>query len=260
MVNAEKSSPGYIYGFSASICLCLLILAATLAVYDVFLVKIINKNKYKKDFDSCCSSKSKSKAIFKFSVLFLVLFKVFSLLVSIDIFTNSLSDIDETGLNYFDKFFFSYGLCDFGLTIFGIFLTLVKYFVDFLVSHCIYVNGKYVFIQNANTHSRSKWKANQIAIIEYNQTIQNMNKQTDEENYLDDHTSWSWSNLIVIFFNSQFLMVTFVVIGGRYLNGTVLAAVLVVLISILVLAIILLILSCVFLGKTRKFCQTQTFK
>jgi len=80
-----------------------------------------------------------------------------------------------------------------------------------------------------------------------------MNKQTDEENNLDDHTSWSWSNLIVIFFNSQFLMATFLVIGGRYLNGTVLPAVLVFLISIFVLAIILLILSCVFLGKTRKF-------
>jgi hypothetical protein len=253
MINAEKSSPGYIYGFSASIFLCLLILVAMLIVYDVFLVKRINKNKYHKDFDSCCSSKSKSKAIFKLSILFLVLFKFLSLLVSIDIFTNSLSDIDETGLNYFDKFFFSYGLCDFGLTVFGIFLALIKLFLDFLISHCIYLNGKYVFILNAKTYSLSKWKANQIANIEYNQTFQNMNQLTNEENNLDDHTSWSWSNLIVIFFNSQFLMVTFVSIGGRYLNGTVLTVVLVVLISILVLATILLILSCIFLGKSRKF-------
>ena len=261
MSTVEKSSPSYLYGFSLSICVCFLILTTTLVIYDVFLVKRINKGKYRKDFDSCFKTKSKYKSLFKLSVLFLVLFKIVSLLASIDIFTNTLSDINEDGLNYFDRFFFAYGICDFCLSVFGIIFMLIKLFIDYIATHIVYTsNGACLLTWNLKNTDSQIFFVNRIygnAILPMYREIKEEEKHLHEAT--NEHYAWVVTAFFANLFNSQFLMVTFVVIGGRYLSEKVLPVVLVLLISILILSCILLIISLVFLSKSRKFNRDENF-
>jgi hypothetical protein len=112
-------------GFAIPICVFLLVLVTFLVVYDGFLFKIVSKGNYKEDYDSCCSPNSDYKKVFKLSALFLVLFKIISFLVSLSIWVNSIDESNDyfnRGENVpsFERFFFAYAICDFGMTLFTI--------------------------------------------------------------------------------------------------------------------------------------------
>ncbi len=66
----------------------------------------------------------------------MVLFKLVSLLVSIDIYFTSMASSDMNESNYFDLFFYGYAACDFSLSIVGIVLMALRFLLmaDFLVA------------------------------------------------------------------------------------------------------------------------------
>ena len=174
MSTADSSNLTLALAFSLTLCIFLLILVTCLIVYDVKLVKRIRRGEYKEDYDSCCICSSSTimnpvtttpmltidhkayMSIFKLSILFLVLFKIVSLLVSIDIYVNSLaSEMSES--NSFDLFFFGYGICDFGLSIVGIALMFLKFVGDLLIA-----DRGWIRKQNENvTEHDEYWQSSQ---------------------------------------------------------------------------------------------------
>jgi hypothetical protein len=64
----------------------------------------------------------------------MVLFKLVSFLVSIDIYVTSMASSDMNESNYFDLFFYGYAVCDFTLSIVGIALMALRFLADFLVA------------------------------------------------------------------------------------------------------------------------------
>jgi hypothetical protein len=64
----------------------------------------------------------------------MVLFKLVSLLVSIDIYVTSMASSDMNESNYFDLFFYGYAVCDFSLSLVGIALVALRFLADTLVA------------------------------------------------------------------------------------------------------------------------------
>ena len=131
--------------FSIPICSALVILVAVLVVYDVKLVKRVKQNKYENDYDLCCPKSKKScnkyKSIFKWSILFLCLFKILSALVSVCIFLNTYDELQNYNNSEhhhlsFETFFLIYASIYFTLTIFTFIPKCVKFIISIIDVCC----------------------------------------------------------------------------------------------------------------------------
>jgi hypothetical protein len=124
--------------FSIPICSALVILVTVLVVYDVKLVKRVKQNQYDNDYDLCCPKRKscrKYKSIFKWSILFLCLFKILSVLVSVFILLNLFDEIydyrtRQTPHLSFENFFLVWSGIDCVLTL----VTFIPNCVKFIIS------------------------------------------------------------------------------------------------------------------------------